>query len=263
MIEKSEFFAVLRSVFEKNGLSDGLCREKEEKFLLLTEIMLDANEKMNLTAIKDIFGIVSKHYADSLLMLDAGIPHGASVCDVGCGGGFPSFPIAIMRPDLHVTAIDSTAKKIRYINETAKKIGLSNLVAYSGRAEEISAYEIPRTVDAEVSSLKMREKFDVVTARAVASLPVLSELCLPFAKVGGAFIAMKSRSAEEELDMSVSAIKKLGGSIEKTAGRTLLLPQAEKTDGEDAERTIIVIRKTGKTPPEYPRPFAQIKKKTL
>lgn len=263
MIEKSEFFAIVRAVFEKNGVSEGLDDEKIEKFYKLTEIMLETNEKMNLTAIKDEVGIISKHYADSLFLLDADLPQNATVCDIGCGGGFPSFPIAVMRPDLNVTGIDSTAKKIRYINETAEKIGLENLKAYCGRAEEVSAVKVPHTVDEGLAKMKLREKFDVVTARAVAALPVLCELCLPFVKVGGIFAAMKSKTAEDELESAKSAIEKLGGVIERTEKRKLFVSSDNENDESDAERIIIVIRKKRNTPPEYPRSFAQIKKKIL
>ena len=262
MIEKTAFFERLRSAFEKNGVGDGLDADKENKFFALTETMLEVNENMNLTAIKDEDGIITKHYADSLLMLGVGIPEGKSVCDVGCGGGFPSFPIAIMRPDLKVTAIDSTAKKIRYINEMAEKIGIKNLRAYCGRAEEIAASKVPASVGAELREMKNREKFDVVTARAVASLPVLAELCLPLVKVGGVFVAMKSKTAEEELDAARTAIEKLGGKVEKVEKKALLFSEDGEKD-DDAERTIITIRKIGRTPAEYPRTFAQIKKKAL
>lgn len=248
MIEKSKFFAKVCSVFEKNGLEQYISDEILDKFYNLTEIMLETNEKMNITAITDIDAVIERHYADSLLMLSAGIDEGAKILDVGCGGGFPSFPIAIARPDVTVTGLDSTAKKIAYVNETAKKLELSNLTAISARAEEL-AFES-----------EMREKLDVVTARAVASLPILSELCLPFVKVGGKFVALKSKTAEEELQSARRGIEKLGGRIEKvekTALRSLIEGE------EDAERTIISVKKVAHTEGKYPRAYAQIKKKPL
>lgn len=250
MKEKEKFFTKVRAIFEENSLSHYLTDEILEKFYSLTEIMLETNEKMNITAITDIDAVIARHYADSLLMLSAFIESGSKICDVGCGGGFPSFPLAIVRPDITIIGIDSTAKKIAYVNETAKKIGLENLTAISGRAEDLSA------VGGEY-----REKFDVVCARAVAALPVLSELCLPFVKLNGRFIALKSKTADEELNASRSGIIKLGGKIESIEKLKLI----DKTlgDEKDAERTLITIRKTAKTSPKYPRPYAQIKKKPL
>ncbi len=253
MKEKSEFFSKVKSIFTENSLENYLEDEILEKFYYLTEIMLETNEKMNITAITDIDAVIARHYADSLIMLTAGIEKNSKVCDVGCGGGFPSFPIAIARPDLTIIGIDSTAKKVSYVNETAKKIGLSNLSAISGRAEELcGTYR---------SELKLRESFDVVCARAVASLPVLSELCLPFVKPGGRFIALKSRTAEDELKAAKSGITKLGGKIEKT--EKMVLKDKTLSESTDAERTLITIRKIGETPNKYPRAYAQIKKKPL
>lgn len=250
MKENSIFFAKVREIFAENSLSEYLTDEILEKFYLLTEIMLDTNERMNVTAITDVDAVIARHYADSLLMLSVGIESGTKICDVGCGGGFPSFPLAIVRPDIKIIGIDSTAKKVAYVNDTAKKLGLTNLTAISGRAEELSAM-----------GGEHREKYDMVCARAVASLPVLSELCIPFVKENGKFVALKSKTAEDELNAARSGIIKLGGKIERIDRLSLV----DKTlpDGSDAERNLITVRKVSKTSPKYPRPFAQIKKKPL
>ncbi len=250
MKKKEDFFAKVNKIFTENSLSEYLTNEILEKFYSLTCIMLETNEKMNITAITDEDAVIARHFADSLLLLKADIESGARVCDIGCGGGFPSFPIAIARPDITVMGVDSTAKKIAYVNETAAKLGLQNLTAISARAEDISG------TDGEY-----REKFDLVCARAVASLPVLSELCLPFVKVGGRFVALKSKTADEELADSKKGIITLGGKIEKVEKLSLIDHTLE--DGCDAERTLITVRKISKTPPKYPRPYAQIKKKHL
>ncbi|MEE0970199.1 MAG: 16S rRNA (guanine(527)-N(7))-methyltransferase RsmG [Clostridia bacterium] len=250
MKEKEDFYSKAGKIFEENGLSEYLCDEILEKFYLLTEIMLETNKKMNITAITDIPAVIARHYADSLLMLKVGIERGARICDIGCGGGFPSFPIAIARPDLFVTGIDSTAKKVAYVNDTAKRLGLKNLSAISGRAEELAS-----------ASGEMRESFDVVTARAVASLPVLSELCLPFVKVGGLFVALKAKTGEEELDAAKEGIKKLGGRIEGSEKLILRDETLEKEGG--AERLLVTVRKIAPTTEKYPRAFGQIKKKPL
>lgn len=250
MKKKEEFFAKVREIFTENSLSEYLTDEILEKFYLLTGIMLETNEKMNITAITDDDAIIARHFADSLLLLKADIESGSKVCDIGCGGGFPSFPIAIARPDITVMGVDSTAKKIAYVNETARKLGLKNLTAISARAEDISG------ADGEY-----REKFDLVCARAVASLPILSELCLPFVKVGGRFVALKSKTADDEISEAKKGIVTLGGTIEKIEKLSLIDHTLE--DGCEAERTLVSIRKVSKTPPKYPRPYAQIKKKHL
>ena len=249
MIEKSEFFAKAEQIFKENDLFEYINREIFEKFYALTEIMISTNEHMNITAITDVDAIIARHYADSLLMLKVGIEKGTEICDVGCGGGFPSFPLAIARPDIKILGIDSTEKKVAYVNETAKKLGLENLRAISGRAEELAA-----------ANGEYREKFDLVCARAVAALPMLSELCIPFTKVGGRFVSLKAKSGEEELNSAKKGIEKLGGVIEKTEKLYLIDKTIEE---EKAERYLITVRKKTKTPLNYPRAFAQIKKKPL
>jgi len=168
------------------------------------------------------------------------------VIDVGCGAGFPTLPLAIFRPDISVTALDGTAKRISYVAETAKMLGLGNVNAVSGRAEELAGTK------------EYREKFDLATARAVASLPVLSELCIPFVRVGGKMIAMKAQHAEDEINSSRRAVELCGGALSCVRSRQLL-----SSDDEIQERTLIVIDKIKKTPPEYPRHFSKISKKPL
>lgn len=249
MIEKSEFFAKVEAVFRENDLEEYIKPEILEKFYDLTNIMLETNEHMNITAITGIDAIIARHYADSLLMLKVEIEKGEEICDVGCGGGFPSFPLAIARPDIKILGIDSTEKKVAYVNDTAKKLGLENLKAISGRAEDLAA-----------AKGEYRERFDVVCARAVAALPMLSELCIPFVKMGGRFVSLKAKTAEEELNSAKKGIEKLGGIIEKTEKLTL----NDKTiEEKSAERYLITVRKKVKTPQNYPRAFAQIKKKPL
>jgi 16S rRNA (guanine527-N7)-methyltransferase len=187
--------------------------------------------------------VILKHFADSLIAVED-FPEGARIIDVGCGGGFPTFPLAIARPDLNITALDSTEKKINFVKATARELGLSNITAISDRAEALGRGE-------------MRESFDHATARAVAALPVLSELCLPFVKVGGSFVAMKSVRIDEEL---AAAKKKnifslLGGEKEPRVDVLKL------TDGgEELFRSIAVTKKLTPTPAKYPRPYAQIVK---
>ncbi len=220
--------------------------EKElEKLFSLTEIMLEVNEKMNLTTIKDPSQIILKHYLDSISVSEY-IPAHARVIDVGCGAGFPSLPLAIFRPDLVITPLDSTAKRINYVSETAKKLGLENIFAISARAEDMA--RLP----------EHRELYDAAVARAVADLPVLCELCLPFVRVGGRFIAMKAAKGDEEYARSARAIELCGG------GNSAII-QADLTgDGAEKEkRRLIIAEKVEKTPKIYPRNFSQISKKPL
>lgn len=216
-----------------------------EKLFRLTEIMLKVNESMNLTAITEESAVILRHYADSMTILDD-IPEGAEVIDVGCGAGFPSLPLAIFRPDVKITSLDGTAKRIEYVKNTAKELGASNLTAISGRAEDLA------------KKPEYREKFDIATARAVAALPVLTELCLPFVKKGGSFIAMKAAQGENEAVASANAIKLCGGSAP-------VISRLELTaDSKNYEsRVIVKIRKTSETPAKYPRHYSQISKKPL
>lgn len=242
--DENQFRARLNSVFKRNGFSSMLNLEGVNRFVELTELLLTENEKYNLTAIKEPNGIILNHYADSAA-LAAILPKGAKILDVGCGAGFPSLPIAILRPDVTVLAIDSTAKRIAYVNMVAEALGLTNITAEAARAEDLGR-------DADY-----REKFDCVTARAVATLRILSELCLPFAKVGGRFIAMKGKNAASELSESKKAIALLGGRIYATDDVRL-------SDGdEELIHPLIIIDKKQKTPAAYPRAFAQISKKPL
>ena len=210
----------------------------------IVEQLLIDNEKFNLTAITDPAEIFHKHILDSVLCA-AALPDvaGKSLLDVGSGAGFPSLPIAAAWPDLRVTAMDATAKKCMHMNDTAAAAQISNFVAVSGRAEEFSRTKL------------YREQFDFVTARAVARLPILAELCLPFVRVGGCFIAMKGKTAPEELEDSIHGLQKLGGKVEDS--RKYFVP------GDENPRYLLTIRKISPTPAAYPRQYAQMAKKPL
>ena len=240
---KEEFTEKCISAFALNRLE---CTAAQgELFYSLTERMLTVNEHLNLTAIKDEDLIICRHYADSAFLSEY-IPEGAKVIDVGCGAGFPTLPLAILRPDLKITALDGTAKRITYVKETAELLGLSGVRAVAARAEELA------------HDSGEREKYDIVTARAVAALPVLSELCLPFVRVGGQMIAMKAALADEEIKASESAISLLGGRISERKSSQLL-----SSVEEPASRCLVIVDKVKKTSPLYPRHYSKISKKPL
>ena len=243
-IKKQDFSSRITKAFAANGLSSYLSAERVETFYALTVRMLEENEKYNLTAITDVDKIILNHYADCVLMADK-LKKGASIIDVGCGAGFPSLPLAIVRPDLKITAMDSTGKRVNYVAETARMLGLTNLTAVTMRAEDGG------------KNPEYREKYDYATARAVAEMRILSELALPFVRVGGQMVAMKGKNAEFELSAAKKAIATLGG-------RNTLCENITLKGGEEImTHPLIIIDKKEKTPANLPRPYAQISKKPL
>ena len=243
-IKEKDFTSRLTKVFSENKLSSYLSIEVMDKFYRLTGRMLEENEKYNLTAITDPDKIILNHYADCVTMASR-LKKGANIIDVGCGAGFPSLPLAIVRPDLKILAVDSTAKRINYVNESARLLGLDNLTAEVMRAEDGG------------KNPAYREKFDYATARAVAEMRILTELCLPFVKVGGQMVAMKGKNAEFELSSAKKAIATLGG--RNTVCENISL----KGEGETLTHPLIIIDKKERTPQNLPRPYAQISKKPL
>lgn len=242
---KSEFISESHRIFDLNPEVNKPTDLQLEQLFELTEIMLRVNEKMNLTAITDMKGVILKHYVDSLAV-SAYIPEGSNVIDVGAGAGFPSLPLAIARPDLLITPLDSTAKRMRYVADTASELSLANVTPIAARAEELA------------NKPEYRENYDVCVARAVADLPVLSELCLPFVKIGGVFISMKAAKGDEEVENARNAIKVCGGEISEVVRRDIT------ADSESYEqRRIVLVKKTSKTPKDYPRNFGRIQKKPL
>ncbi|MBQ9086672.1 MAG: 16S rRNA (guanine(527)-N(7))-methyltransferase RsmG [Clostridia bacterium] len=230
-------------LFDLNALP---CTDRQANLLYhLTEQMLKINRTMNLTAITEEKAIILRHYVDSLTISEY-IPQNSILLDVGCGAGFPTLPLAIFRPDVTITALDGTAKRIHYVQDTAEQLELSNVTAIAGRAEDYAHRE------------EYRESFDMVTARAVANLAVLGELCLGFVKPGGQMIAMKAQQAENELKDASRCISLCGGEVSNIIQKTL-----SSSSTEQEHRTLIFISKSASTPKIYPRHFSKISKKTL
>lgn len=250
-MEITQFTEKLTNAIAEN-LNVTLNYKQKEQMFFLSQRLVEVNKVMNLTAITDEDGIILRHLVDSLLISSYFEPN-SRVIDVGCGAGFPSLPLAILRPDLKITALDSTEKRIRYVDETAKLLGLENVVAITARAEELA------------QNPEYREKFDYATARAVASLPVLCELTIPFIKLGGSLVAMKAKGAYEEFESSRSAIRQLCGANSLVSARLneTVLRGTVNEETIDENRTIITLNKLSDTPKTFPRRFAQIKKSPL
>lgn len=199
---------------------------ENEKFDLYYDLLLEWNEKFNLTAVTEREQVDILHFKDSVLCEDL-IKENAEVLDVGSGAGFPGIPLKIIRNDIKVTLIDSVNKKVTFLNEVINKLGLSEIKAIHTRIEDLKG-----------------KKFDVVTSRAVAPLNVLAEYCLPFVKKGGIMIAYKASEIEKELNEAKRAIEILGGEEPKVITRKL---------NEEINRKFVIIKKINETPNGYPR----------
>lgn len=220
-----------------------LTENQYEQFQKYFELLAEWNEKMNLTAITDESGVALKHFADSLSLLNfVDIPQNSSLADVGTGAGFPGVVLKIARPDIKLTLIDSLNKRLVFLGEVCAQLGIEAELIHS-RAEDGAKDE------------KLRESFDFAVSRAVARMNVLSEYCLPYVKVGGAFCAMKGAQANEEFKESLNAINTLGGKLENKY--FFELPE------NGGERAIAVVRKVRNTPQKYPRQSGKIKAKAL
>lgn len=231
---------LMTSVLDKNGIT------YDEKVLSrlneYAKLLVEWNEKINLTAITDPEGIVVKHFLDCALLLKyVDIPKNGSVIDVGTGAGFPGIVLKIFRPDIELTLLDGLNKRLVFLGEVLSALELEARTVHM-RAEEAG------------KAAAYREKYDLVTARAVARLNTLYEYCLPFCKVGGVFCAMKGPSASEELREAKKAAVILGGGKGEIKLETLT--------GEET-RSFVITKKISQTPPKYPRISAKISKQPL
>ena len=230
-------FEYASSLFDQYELE--LSHEIYEKLEVYAAFLVEYNEKINLTAITEPIEILKKHFIDSILLQKyVELPLNCSMIDVGTGAGFPSIPINILRPDIHLTLLDSLKKRTVFLQELCDRLGISAQIIH-GRAEDIS--NLP----------EYREKYNISCARAVANMSVLSELCLPFVAVRGKFVAMKGPN--EDIYSSQNAITLLGGEISSLIEYDLF----------DERRKIVSVKKISQTPTKYPRNSARIKKYPL
>ena len=226
------FAEILKNAAEEYGIS--LSDTQLQQFDRYQELLVEWNQKMNLTALTEPKDVAIKHMIDSVSVYDEKwFSEGMSVIDVGTGAGFPGLPLKILCPSLKVTLLDSLNKRVKFLETVVSELGLSDIVCVHARAEEAARQK------------QYREKFDAVVSRAVARLPILAEYDLPFVRVGGFFAAMKGAKYEEEAEEAKKAVKLLGGG--EPVLREIKLPELED------KRGIIYIRKEKKTPSVYPR----------
>lgn len=225
---------ILREEARLLGLS--LSEEQLAQCERFSDALLEKNKVMNLTAITEPEAVARLHFADCLALLTVEEFRGRRVIDVGCGAGFPGVPLKLGEPTIELTLLDSLQKRVNWLRETLQALAVP-AECVAARAEEYGH----------------REEFDIAVSRAVARLNVLCELCLPFVKVGGCFIAMKAASAQEEIDEAKRAVSLLGGKVERVVSYSI---------GE-AEHRAVVIRKLRPTPAAYPRRFSKIKQSPL
>jgi 16S rRNA (guanine527-N7)-methyltransferase len=221
---------------ELNLLSIKLEENQLIQFYNYFELLTEWNKFMNLTAITEMDEVITKHFVDSLSLIKAVKDleeKEYEIIDVGTGAGFPGIPLKIVFPELKITLMDSLNKRIKFLNEVIDQLGLKDIQAIHGRAEDLGRDPLHR------------ERYDLCVSRAVANLSTLSEYCMPFVKVRGAFIPYKSGKIEEELNAAKHAVFLLGGKVESV--ETFLLP------GTDVERSFVTIRKNGETSKKYPR----------
>jgi 16S rRNA (guanine527-N7)-methyltransferase len=227
---KEEFSKIIQEYSNEIGIA--LNEEQVNQFYRYMELLLEWNEKINLTAITKPEEIILKHFIDSITIAEK-VPKNSKLIDVGTGAGFPGIPLKIIREDIEVTLLDSLNKRINFLNEVIDQLNLKNIKTFHSRAEEFG------------KNNQYREKFDCATSRAVANLSTLSEYLIPLVKIGGCCICMKGSEVEEEIVQSKKAVSILGGKIEKI--EKFQLPKS------DMNRNIIVIHKVKQTPQKYPR----------
>ena len=231
-----------KTIINVDKLGINLSEIQLKQFYNYINLLIEWNEKINLTAITEPDEVILKHFVDSLTIAKY-IPDGTKIVDVGTGAGFPGIPLKIYRQDIEITLFDSLQKRINFLNEVIRELNLEKIETVHSRVEDFGKDKM------------YREKFDIATSRAVANLATLSEYLLPLVKVGGKVISMKGCLIEEELEHSKNAIKILGGKVEKVDEFDL--------PNSDISRNIVLINKIKETPNKYPRKAGEPSKKPL
>lgn len=227
-----------------NSVGMDFDHEKYEKFMKYKELLKQWNKKVNLTAITDDEDIIKKHFIDSIKAFSQDeFKKAQTIIDVGTGAGFPGLPIAIMRDDVKVTLLDSLNKRINFLDIVIGELKLNNISTIHKRAEDGGR------------DINLREKFDIATSRAVANMSVLSELCLPYVKLNGNFIALKGPSVEDEINESKKALSVLGGKLIKV--------EEVEIEDTDLKHNLVVVKKVKLCPKTYPRKAGTVSKKPI
>lgn len=237
-----EFFEIMNIACTNEGLA--FDEDKYYKFIKYKELIKEWNEKINLTAITEDEEIIKKHFIDSIKVFRfSKLKSAKKVIDVGTGAGLPGIPISIMNPHIEVVLLDSLNKRVSFLNEAIKELKLKNISAVHGRAEDFAREK------------NYRETFDAAVSRAVANMSVLSELCIPYVKPKGYFIALKGPSVEEEIKEGRKAVVTLGGEIEKIIN--------VEVEGTDLKHNLVIVKKVKETPKMYPRKAGTAAKKPI
>ncbi len=236
------YFDIIKKSAENLNLS--FSKDQYEQFMRYKDLLKEWNEKMNLTAITEDEEIISKHFIDSIQAFQFDeLKDAMTLIDVGTGAGFPGLPIKIMKPELKVTLLDSTNKKLGFLKVVSQELKLNNVEFIHSRAED------------GARKIGYRDSYDIAISRAVANLSLLTELCLPYVKIGGHFIALKGPAVDQEIDDAKYAVQVLGGKIVKTMEVDI--------EGTDLKHNLVVIRKVKATPKDFPRSSSTIKNSSI
>ncbi|MEG1257090.1 16S rRNA (guanine(527)-N(7))-methyltransferase RsmG [Clostridium sp.] len=237
-----EYFNILNEACSNEGLS--FDESMYNNFIKYKELIKEWNQKINLTAITEDEEIIKKHFIDSIKVFEFPyVKEAKSIIDIGTGGGFPGIPMKIVKSNSSMVLLDSLNKRINFLNEVIDQLELNDIKTIHGRAEDFAQDEM------------YRQSFDLAVSRAVANLTVLLELCLPYVKVGGYFVALKGPSIEEEIKTSTVALRVLGGVIEEIIEVDI--------EGSDLKHNLLVVKKVKDTPKKYPRKAGMVTKNPI
>ncbi len=234
---------IIKSGLNQLNLDEKVPENSADQLTKYGQLLLEKNQVMNLTAIRDELGVAQLHMLDSAALLNVADLEGKTLIDVGTGAGFPGMVLKTLVPSLSLTLLDSLQKRLTWLEEVGAELALEDITTVHARAEEQAMVE------------GYRDGFDIATARAVADLRYLAELCLPYVKIGGVFLAMKSTQSDQEIEESKGCIEFMGGQISDIIDYTI--------PGTNVSHRVVSIQKMKPTPPNYPRKWAKIQKNPL